>query len=91
MIQRQIHIGQGLGLDTLGGIHHQYGPVTGRQASGYLIIKVHMPRGVNQIENVFLSVFSLINRTHRLGLDSDSPFSFQIHIVQHLRLHLPAG
>ena len=33
MVQGQVHVGQGLGLDSLGGVHHQYGSVAGSQAS----------------------------------------------------------
>ena len=33
MVQGQVYVGQGLGLDSLGGVHHQYGAVAGSQAS----------------------------------------------------------
>src|SRR6202041_3547697 len=35
--QRQVDIGQRLGLDSLGSIHNQNRALTGRQAPGYLI------------------------------------------------------
>ncbi len=49
-----------------------------------------MSRRVDQIENVFLSVFRLINRADSLGFDRDSPLSLQIHVIQYLCLHLAA-
>ena len=89
MIQRKINIGKGLGLDPLSGVHHKDRAVTGRKASGYFIIKIHMSRGIYQVKNIFFSVFCLIYDTDRLGFDRNASLPLQIHIVQHLRLHLP--
>ena len=91
MVQGQIHIRQCLGLNALGGIHHQDGPVAGRQAPGHFIIKIHMSRRVDQVENVLISILRLVDRAHGLGLDGDAPLPLQIHVVQNLLLHLPAG
>ena len=49
-----------------------------------------MPRCIDQIENVFFSVFCFVNGTDSLGFDRDPAFSLQIHIIEHLRLHLTA-
>ena len=49
IVQRQIHVGDGLGLDALGGIHHQHRPFTGGQAPGHLVVEVHVPRGVDEV------------------------------------------
>ena len=87
MVECQIHICQCLGFDTLGRVHHQDGAVAGRQASGYLVVKVHMARCIDQIEDIFLSILCFINNTDRLRLDRNTSFTLQIHIVQHLRLH----
>ncbi len=91
VIQCQIHIGQGLGFNALGRVHHQNSTVTGRQRAADLIIKVHMPRRVNQVKNVLLPILGLIYGAHGLGLDGDAPLPLQFHIIQHLGLHLPAG
>ncbi len=91
MVQGQINICQSLGFNSLSCIHHQDRPVASGQASGHLIIKIHMSRSVNKVENVFLSVSCLIHGPHSLSLDGNSPLPLQIHIVQHLGLHLPAG
>ena len=50
-----------------------------------------MPRRINQVKNIFLSILRLIHNTHGLRLDRNSPLAFQIHIIQHLRLHLTLG
>ena len=91
MVQGQIHIGQCLGLYALGCVHHQHRAVTGRKAAGYLIVKVYMSRGVDKVENVFIPILCLIYGADSLGFDGDSTLPLQIHIVQHLLLHLPAG
>ena len=89
MIQGQIGVGQGLGLNALGAVHHQDGAVTGRQGPGNLIVKVHMARGVDEVENILLAVLRLVDNAGGLGLDGDASLPLNIHIVQHLRLHFP--
>ena len=91
VIQRQIHIGQRLGLNALGRIHHQHRAVTGCQASGHLVVEVHMPGRIDEVEHVLLPVFCFIYVTHGLRFNGNSPLPLQFHIVQHLCLHLPAG
>ena len=91
MIQGQVYIGQGLGLHALGGIHHQDRAVAGSEASGNFIIKVHVSGGVNQIQDIFIAILCLVDGPDRLGLDGYAPLPLQIHVVQDLVLHLPAG
>ena len=91
MVQGQIHIGQCLGLYALGCIHHQHRAVTGRKAAGYLIVKVYVSGGVDKVENVFIPILCLIYGADRLGFDGNPALPLQIHIVQYLFLHLPAG
>ncbi len=89
MIQGHIHIRQGLGLDPLGSIHYQHGSIAGSQRPGYLIVKIHMAWGVNQVKNILLAAFGRIHGAHRLSLDGNAPLPLNIHIVQYLILHLP--
>ncbi len=91
MIQGKIYVGQRLCFDPLGGIHHQHCAVAGRQRPAHLIVKIHVSRCVNQIENIFFSVAGPVYRANRLGLDGNSSFSLQVHVVQYLILHFPAG
>ena len=70
VIQSQIHIGQSLCLDPLRRIHYKDSAVTGRQTSGYLIVKVHMSRSVDQIENILVPVLGLVHGADCLGLNS---------------------
>ena len=50
-----------------------------------------MSRRVYQIENVLVSILSLVYGTDCLGLDGDSSLPLKFHVVKHLGLHLPAG
>ena len=91
MVQCQINICQCLGFNSLGGIHYQNSAVTGCQRTAYLIIKVHMPGGINQVKNIFLPVLRLVNGADCLRLNGNAPLPLQIHIIQHLLLHFSAG
>jgi hypothetical protein len=50
-----------------------------------------MPRGIDQIEDILLPVFAVVNDPYGLGLDCNAPLPLYIHIVKDLVLHLPAG
>ena len=91
VIQGQVHICQRLGLHALGRIHYKDGSVTGSQTPGYLVVKIHMPRGIDKVKNVFVAILCFVDGTDSLGFDGDPSLPFQIHIVQHLGLHLTAG
>ena len=44
-----VEVRDGLGLDALGGVHHQESPLTGSYASGHLIGEVDVARSVDKI------------------------------------------
>ena len=48
-----------------------------------------MTRSVDQIQLVGLAVFGLVGHAHGVGFDGDAAFAFEVHRIQHLRLHLP--
>ena len=91
MVQSQVDIAQSLGLNPLGRVHHKYRPVTGGERSGDFIIKIHMARGIDQVEDIFLPASAVVNNPYGLRLDCDASLPFYIHIVKDLVLHLPAG
>ena len=43
-----------------------------------------MPRRVDQVEAIVAAVHGLIGQAHRLALDRDAAFPFDIHAVQNL-------
>ena len=91
MIQCQIHICQCLRFHTLCRIYDKNRSVTGCKASGHFIVEIHMTRRIDQVEDIFFTIFRIINDTNGLRFDRDSTFPLQIHIIKHLRLHLAAS
>ena len=91
VLQGQVGVGQGLGLHPLGGVHHQDGPLAGGQAAAHLVGEVHVPRGVDEVESVDLSVQRRVLQGHGVGLDGDAPLPLQFHVVQDLGLHVAHG
>ena len=49
-----------------------------------------MSRGVNQVERVFAAVLHVVH-LDGMALDGDAALSFQIHVVEHLGLHVLAS
>ena len=82
MIQRQIDVGQRLGLYALSGVHHQQRTVAGCKGAGNFIIEVHMPGGVDEIEDIGRAVLVRIGNAYGLCLDGDAAFALQIHLVE---------
>ena len=91
VVDSQIHVGQGLSFDALGGVHHQHRPLAGLQGPGDLVGKVHVPRRVDEVEHVLLPVLGGVEHAHGGGLDGDAPFPLDVHGVQKLGLHVPLG
>ncbi len=90
-IQRLIDIGQRLRLHPLRGIHHQQRALNRPHGAADLIGEIHMAGGVNQVENIVLTVLRRILNPNGVGLDGDPPLPLDIHRVQKLRLHIPLG
>ena len=83
MFNGHVKIGNGLRLNALCGIHHQQCTLASGNASRHLIRKLDMPRGVDEIENLFLSLMRIFH-LDGMTLDGDATFFFQIHIIEHL-------
>jgi len=50
-----------------------------------------MSRRVDEIKKVFLTVLSGVGQADGLALDSNTSFSFNIHVVEKLVLEFPIG
>ncbi len=59
VVECQIYIRQRLGFDSLRRIDNQQRAFAGRKASRYFIGEVDVPRGIDQVENIFLAVIGL--------------------------------
>ncbi len=77
-----------LGLHTLGRVHQQDGTFTSRQGAGYFIRKIYMPGSINEIECIVCPVAVKIMHLDGVTLDSNSPLPLQLHVIQHLFLHI---
>ena len=91
MVKGKIHICKRLGLDALSCIYNKDRTVTRRKTSGYLIVKVNVTWGINEVKDILLAILRLVNGTDRLGFDRDAALTLQLHVVEDLGLHLTAG
>ena len=83
VLQRQVAVGQRLGLDALGGVDDEHHALAGGQRAADLVAEVDVAGRVDQVEGVALPVDA-----HVLGLDRDAPLTLQIHRVQVLLAHV---
>jgi hypothetical protein len=94
-VQGEVEIGQGLGLDALGGVDQQHRALAGLQRAGHLIGEVDVAGGVDQVQDELVAcVFSLADRpgqAHVLRLDGDTAFTLDVHPVEVLGAHIAIG
>ena len=83
VLDRQVGIGDRLGLHALEGVDQQDRPLARGQAARDLVAEIDVPGGVDQIEFVLFAVFLVVNG-HRVHLDCDATLSFQVHAVEQL-------
>ena len=88
MVKCQIYIGQSLCLNSLCRINYKHCPITGCKASWNFIVKVNVSRCINKVKNILFSIFSLVNSSNGLRLNSNTSFSFKFHVIKNLSLHL---
>jgi len=91
LLHGQVHIGHGLRLDPLRGIHDQQRPLAGAQTPGDFVGKIHVPGRINQVQFIGLPVPGLVKHRHRVRFDRDAALLFQIHGIEQLILHLARG
>ena len=46
-----------------------------------------MARCINEVEFIFFPIVGTVDQTDCLGLDGNTSFPFQIHVIQYLFLH----
>jgi hypothetical protein len=88
VVDRQVGVGEGLGLHALRRIHQQQRPLARRQRPCHLVREVDVPGGVDQVQDVVVSIVGPVAKPDGVGLDRDPALALEIHRVEHLRLHL---
>ena len=69
--------------DSLKGVDQQQGPLASGQAARDLVVKIDVPRRVDQVELVFLSVERVMDGDGP-RLDGDPAVPLDFEIVEHL-------
>ncbi len=85
-----VQVGNRLRLDALGSVHHEQRPLAGSDAARHLIAEVHVAGGVDEVQPVGLPAAGVLH-LDRVALDGDALLPLQVHVVQHLVLHLPVA
>ena len=88
VVDRHISVGKRLSFHALRCVHHQQCAFARGQRARNLVGKIHVPRGIDQVELVSLSVLGLVHHADGVGFDGDAALALQIHGIQHLGLHL---
>ena len=88
VVDRLVDVGQRLRLDALAGVDHQQRALAGGERARHLIGEVDMAGRVDQVEDVVLAIVGLVVQPHGLRLDGDAALALDVHVVEHLLLHV---
>ena len=86
--QRQVDVGQGLGLDALRGVDHEDGALAGLQAAADLVGEVDVAGRVDEVEPVAQAIAGDVLQAHGARLDGDALLALEVHAVEDLADHL---
>ena len=90
-INRGVAVGHCLRLNALRRIDDEERAFAGGERAAHFIGKVNMPRRVDEVELIDLSVLRLVAKRSRLGLDRNAALLLEIHAVEHLLAHFTVG
>ena len=79
-----------MGLNALCGVDHQQCTLAGGNGTRYFIREIDMPGRVDQVQHPLFASICIVH-LDRMALDGDSALAFEIHIVEHLGLHVFGG
>ena len=88
VLNRQVKITDGLGLDTLGGINQQKTTFAGGQCPAYFITEIHVAGCIDQVQDILLPVGVFIINLDGMTFNRNPLFPFEIHIIQYLVHHI---
>ena len=90
VLHRGVGVGHRLRLDALKRIDQQHGPFAAHERPRNLVVKIDVPRRIDQVELVLLPVVRVLHR-NGMGLDRDAALALQRHVVEQLLLHVAAA
>ena len=92
VINGKVDVGERLGLDALGRVHHQDCALAGGQAPRDLVGEIDMAGRIDQVQlDTSCAVLRLVVHPNGLGLDRDAALALEIHRVEHLLGHLASA
>ena len=83
---RQMHVRDGLRLDSLSCVDNKQGPFAGGQRARHFIGKIDMTRRIEKVQAVGLTGFCPVFHRHRMRFNRNAAFPFQIHRIEQLIL-----
>jgi hypothetical protein len=89
LAQREVDVGERLGLDPLGGVDHEDRALACLQAVAHLVGEVDVPGRVDEVKAVGPAVAGLVLEADGTGLDRDPLLALEVHRVEDLAGHLP--
>ena len=91
LLDRGVAVRHGLRFHALRSIHHQQRTFARRQRARHFVREIDVPRRVDQVEQVGLTIARTVAQCHGLRFDRDAALALEIHRVEHLGFHLPVA
>ena len=92
LVDGGVGVGDGLGLDALGGITEEQCAFAGLEGFGDFVVKVDVAGGVDEVVEIFLAGVGVgVEDGHGGSLDGDAAFFFKVHVVEELGFHFALG
>ena len=89
VLHRSIEIGEGLSLHALRRVDEEKHSFARSEGARDLVGEIHVPRCVDQIEEILPSGLACIRQGDRLTFDRNSPLPLNIHVIEYLVSELP--
>ena len=88
LAQREVDVGERLGLDALGGVDDEDRALARLQAVADLVAEVDVARRVDEVQAVGQAVLRRVLEPDGAGLDRDALLALEVHRVEDLARHL---
>ena len=88
LVHREGGVGDRLGFHALRRVDQEHRAFTGGEGARDFVGEVDVPRGVDEIKDILLTVRCSEVHRHRVTLDRDALLALKVHRVEELLLHL---